>query len=443
MNINISENFAIYWGRNMSGYKVLIDTNIYDGANYSFENPRFSTLRRYADNGYLSLLTNSIIQGEVEKHIQERLKEATQAINTTLNDFSRDFASFHYDEPYKSRLEPFDRDDMANVCIGRFHAFMSACHTEIITANGIDVEAMIDDYAHKAFPFQEAKPEEFKDAMTIRSFVKYYLEQEQSDGKQGDKPILCVVSADKGFRKGLKRLLPEIHNICIYHDLDGLIKLITAFDARIQALTSYLASEYVTDDINEKIQRFLEDVSYYVDDPTDEFDLIDVGEILYKLLWVDIISEHLAKANFEVEAEIKVWYSYIDEDRSFFDKEDWCYLWKAEVEKEERHKISFEITLDIDLSDFGSHSDAAKNEYGEYIFDFDYCIEVVGIADAPKSIDLDDDTCLESEVTDNDPFHEDDEGRSYATNACPDGGSPMNIANDGGNGFCVNCAPKH
>lgn len=42
------------------------------------------------------------------------------------------------------------------------------------------------------------------------------------------------------------------------------------------------------------------------------------------------------------------------------------------------------------------------------------------------------------------PFYEDLDGEyDYATDVCPDCGSPIGIANDGGNGFCINCAPNH
>ena len=37
--------------------------------------------------------------------------------------------------------------------------------------------------------------------------------------------------------------------------------------------------------------------------------------------------------------------------------------------------------------------------------------------------------------------HRQDDDPYYCT--CPDCGQPIGIHNDGGNGFCVNCAPNH
>lgn len=48
-------------------YKVFLDTNIYDGANYYFHNALFSALRKKAAAGELELHINSVVEGEVER----------------------------------------------------------------------------------------------------------------------------------------------------------------------------------------------------------------------------------------------------------------------------------------------------------------------------------------------------------------------------------------
>ena len=272
--------------------------------------------------------------------------------------------------------------------------------------------------------------------------MKYLSDLEQMNGLKDD--IFCVVAADKGFRKGLSRLIPERYSVNVYHRLDEFISVIAALDKRVQALTEYLDTEFAEDEIKDAILPFIENVSYQVDDFTDEFELLDVDNVCFHLLWTDIISDLKAKATFDVEAVIKIWYSYTDEDRSCFDKEDWVYLWKTEVEKNETHKINFEITLDIDLADFGMHADDSENKAGEHVFNFeDDCITVIGIAEKPHSINLDEDTCQECEVTESDPFNDDAGEREFALDTCPDCGCPIGLENDGGNGFCVSCAPNH
>ena len=59
-------------------YRVFLDTNIYDAANYSFRNASFSRLRSLAEAGHLQLIMNSVIEGEVRSHISERVKKAVK-----------------------------------------------------------------------------------------------------------------------------------------------------------------------------------------------------------------------------------------------------------------------------------------------------------------------------------------------------------------------------
>ena len=47
-------------------YRVFLDTNIYDGANYSFHNFAFEKMREYAAIGDLALVINSVIEGELK-----------------------------------------------------------------------------------------------------------------------------------------------------------------------------------------------------------------------------------------------------------------------------------------------------------------------------------------------------------------------------------------
>ena len=61
-------------------YKVFIDTNIYDGANYSFQNAAFSAIRSRVKNKELELHINSVVEGEVKKHIVRDVKKASKEL---------------------------------------------------------------------------------------------------------------------------------------------------------------------------------------------------------------------------------------------------------------------------------------------------------------------------------------------------------------------------
>ena len=57
----------------MKKFIVFLDSNIYDAANYSFGNPQFSKLSELIYQDHVTLLINSVVEGEVKKHIKERM----------------------------------------------------------------------------------------------------------------------------------------------------------------------------------------------------------------------------------------------------------------------------------------------------------------------------------------------------------------------------------
>ena len=88
----------------MKKFIVFLDSNIYDVANYSFGNPQFSKLSELIYQDHVTLLINSVVEGEVKKHIKERMwkveveKEEVHRIafeltlNIDIENFSDDIA---------------------------------------------------------------------------------------------------------------------------------------------------------------------------------------------------------------------------------------------------------------------------------------------------------------------------------------------------------------
>lgn len=71
-------------------------------------------------------------------------------------------------------------------------------------------------------------------------------------------------------------------------------------------------------------------------------------------------------------------------------------------------------------------------------------LEIVDVIEAPESVDVDKDDCLSSEVvSDSGPTHDTHGETVRAYGTCPDCGCPIGYENDGGNGFCIHCAPNH
>ena len=64
--------------------KVFIDTNIYEGANFSFYNKQFSKLKELTEEESVELLYNEIIYQEVYQHIEENLTKAVSEYNKVI-----------------------------------------------------------------------------------------------------------------------------------------------------------------------------------------------------------------------------------------------------------------------------------------------------------------------------------------------------------------------
>ena len=64
--------------------KVFIDTNIYEGANFSFCNKQFSKLKELIEEENVELLYNEIVYQEVYQHIGENLAKAVSEYNKAI-----------------------------------------------------------------------------------------------------------------------------------------------------------------------------------------------------------------------------------------------------------------------------------------------------------------------------------------------------------------------
>lgn len=106
-------------------------------------------------------------------------------------------------------------------------------------------------------------------------------------------------------------------------------------------------------------------------------------------------------------------------------------MWKVEVEKEEVHRIAFELTLNIDIENF---SDDIALEDLEVI--------VEGHEDGPSRIDLNEATFVSGEVV-SDNYRDDKDDYSSGSGVCPDCGEKLTFETDALTGFCTTCSPNH
>ena len=415
-------------------YRVFLDTNIYDAANYSFRNALFTRLRSLAESGQLQLVINSVIEGEVRTHISERVKKAVKELEKAKKNSA--FAGFRNIPRYQEQLINSDHHEWVDCALDEFTNFLSSCSVRFIPLNGIDVEKMLDDYFQQNPPFEKQKPEEFKDAIAVRSLV---LDMIEADEKT-DLIQYCIVSADKRFREAVNNAVSgcsiEDYTI-IFEDLVAFTDYLAEMDKQMQFMLRYLKSDYGHDLMYDAVKEALEASTYEIK----QFDEVTEQEIVdYEI--VSAIPHAVSLTNtagtpdifetvIEGLADIIVDYTYNDESQSYYDKELGSYVYLVSVSATATHRIKFSIPMSFIVSEcLADDQELESTDDGVFEtkdMEYDGCIE--------QSFDL-----TEKNRT---SFEELERSNDGTYNTCPDCGCRIGIDNDGGNGFCINCAPNH
>lgn len=437
-------------------YKVFLDTNIYDMANYSFHNYAFEKIKEHAIEGNLLLVINSVIEGEVRSHIKRDVKIAAKELNKIIT--QRVFSGFRNIEGFSQLLEKKDVQEWVGVCDSEFSQFLIDSKAMRISLNGINVENIMADYFTQKYPFESKKPEEFKDAIAVYALLSDIHGSLIEMGKNSKIAEFkyCVISNDKGFRQAVKSGLSdvELEDVRIFENLNNFIEYTFQMDRQAKFLKVYLLSKYGRAEMEETVRQAIQNADINIDlgerGYVDEQEIVDIDDIEFKPYILDIYEEggeaSIAKIALDATCIVKAWYKYTDENNSFWDKEDSAYWWKTEMQVEGNYLVQSEIVFSIEVKDClvpDEWSEDKEFEYDKYSVIFNDYI------DMPTSFDLDEDNLIGEEVIGKtEPFEEKYNGegevvKNTAYSTCPDCGAPIGIQNDGGNGFCINCTHRH
>lgn len=395
--------------------KVFIDTNIYEGANFSFYNKQFSKLKELIEEESVELLYNEIVYQEVYQHIGENLAKAISEYNQVIK-VNRAFAPFRMDDKWGDKISQIKTDDMVGELRKRWDDYISDTYATKIPIRGVDVDEIIDKYFNKRFPFENKKPTEFKDAICVDSIMQYY--NTIADDK------IYVVAADKGFRKSFKGRdefvtysdLNEFLNFAISHTEHLAIEIEKAFESGV-----------LDGCISKLLDNQLHMGSVDVEDVYDDIDLLSVETQSIEYGYIHELDEECALVVANASVNVEVEYTIRDEDNSYYDREDGRYYWENFV----TYRATFCIDLEIEVS-IAIETDESDLSVGVEVDD----------VNADTNMYLHESEIIESEIIHNtiDDYDEDpfDENARY----CPDCGCKMDYENDMG-AFCVKCAPNH
>lgn len=395
--------------------KVFIDTNIYEGANFSFYNKQFSKLKELIEEESVELLYNEIVYQEVYQHIGENLAKAVSEYNQVIK-VNRAFAPFRMDDKWGDKISQIKTDDMVGELRKRWDDYISDTYATKIPIRGVDVDEIIDKYFNKRFPFENKKPTEFKDAICVDSIMQYY--NTIADDK------IYVVAADKGFRKSFKGR----DEFVTYSDLNEFLNFAIS---HTEHLAIEIEKAFESGTLDGCISKLLDNQLYMgsvdVEDVYDDIDLLSIETQSIEYGYIHELDEECALVVANASVNVEVEYTIRDEDNSYYDREDGRYYWENFV----TYRATFCIDLEIEVS-IAIETDES---------DLSVSVEVDDV-NADTNMYLHESEIIESEIIHNtiDDYDEDpfDENARY----CPDCGCKMDYENDMG-AFCVKCAPNH
>lgn len=306
---------------------VYLDTNVYIGANYIFDREKFATLRSRVEEGKITVLYTSATIGEVMVHMKQTVDAGVTAYNRLLR---KDLACLRGDEVVG--VEALSTESILEHLKSNLDEFLAMDGVECISLNPLDAEKLLDDYFNMVAPFEKKKPDEFKDAIMINAVKQY----QASCGEE-----VCIVSSDEGFRKAFI----GDDNFRTFEYISGFFKYYQKQDelAEFERLIVAALDDGEYDNV---FEGYCEGLSIDRDCESSYWECVDscVEGVTCSLSYIEEKDGKLY-AIIDVEADLTAEFSYRDDDKSYYDKEDDQYLIEHFITTSEKHRPWIEVRV--------------------------------------------------------------------------------------------------
>ena len=350
--------------------KVFIDTNIFIGEKFMLSNDKFEKLKTYIENDKIILLNNEITERELEVHIIKDVKEVINSYNKVLS--KSPFLEILSETPIKLSLE----DETYIISFLKTELIKFFDDSIKFSLEDVDIKLILEDHFNLNLPFEKTKQNEFKDAFVAQIIKKY---QKKNNEK------IYIISKDDGFRKTFDN---NDQNFIIFENLSKFIE-----EIEMEMLTEnekFLINEIKDGEANDKIKDFIDDIGLEIDYDSSDYE-IDNYEIIgiYPEFINSCETENIQIYEFNVKLDIEIEITYLDEDSSYYDKEDGEYLFSNYITAKEEHNTEFKLVILCDIKDL-------ENKSIEEDFFLDYI--TIDNEKSDKRIYLDEYTCEDREI---------------------------------------------
>lgn len=306
---------------------VYLDTNAYIAANYRFTEGNFAALSKYLNDELVRLIYTSATVGEVERHIEEDVTSAIVKYNRLVR---KELAMLAQVEHY--HMEEKDANEAVKTVKERLAAFLSQRCVQQIALNPLDADELMNDYFLMRPPFEPKKPNEFKDAIMAKAVKRYQREV-------GER--IYIVSSDAGFR----RIFEGDKNFVVVEFLGHFLRLAGESIDHAKRVGEFVAEMVDNGDFNDALidyyGEFEIDRAEYSEWHCDEWNIKDVETQLMYIEHTDDGCLIHVSVSLDISAEIE----HRDDDASYYDKEDQCYLVEKYVTWVEQHRVEMDAVI--------------------------------------------------------------------------------------------------
>lgn len=306
---------------------VYLDTNAYIAANYRFAEGNFAALSKYLNDELVRLVYTSATVGEVERHIEEDVTGAIDKYNRMVR---KELAMLAPIEHY--HLEKRDAEEAVRMVKQRLAAFLSQRCVEQVALNPLDADELMSDYFLMRPPFEPKKPNEFKDAIMAKAIKRYQREA-------GER--IYIVSSDAGFR----RIFEGNENFVVVEFLGQFLRLAGESIAHTKRVGEFVAEMVDNGDFDDALAEYYGefeiDRAEYSEWHCNEWDVRDVETQLMYIEHTDDGCQIHVSVSLDISAEI----DHRDDEASYYDEEDQCYLVEKYVKWVEQHRVEMDAVI--------------------------------------------------------------------------------------------------
>lgn len=331
---------------------LFIDTNIFVQSQYGWGSGKLASIKSLSQNGWLKILSHSVVKEEINRHIEHDLKREYESYNS----FVKKSSIKGYNKELGLDIGPIDIEKMISLIKEKCNDYFSGDDVIDVPITNKGINVLVGDYINKSYPFEESKPNEFKDAIIIYSLKEFQVMQ--------GVPIV-IYSLDEGFDKAfegspgfivvkefgeiLKRLENNGPNFIHQRLLDVLernetkVKIeeyLSEMDIELVDDTYFIDSLDIRDNHEIEISNLrLEDFNIVLNDSSER-----------KENWLNFKdTSGYIFATIEVFFDIGLCFSVVDADRSYYDEETRDYIIKSYIDGFRAYSTSHILELELEF----------------------------------------------------------------------------------------------